>query len=40
MATFDEGIAVKVETHIYTNYKSNCYELPDDLSKFKEGGEA
>lgn len=37
IATFDQDIPVKVDAHIYTNYKSNWCELQDDLSKFKEG---
>lgn len=36
-AAFDEDIPVKIDAHIYTNYKANWCELEDNLPKFGEG---
>jgi hypothetical protein len=37
IATFDEEIPVKVDAHIYTNYKVNWCEISDQLPQYGEG---
>ena len=39
LSLFDENIPVKADAHIYTDYKSNWYEITDDLPQYKEGRE-
>lgn len=39
IGTFDEDIPVKIDAHIYTNYKANWIDLEDNLPKFGEGRE-
>jgi len=37
IACFDEVIPVVLDAHVYTNYKTNWYEIKDDLPQHKEG---
>ncbi len=37
IATFDEAVPVKVDAHIYTDYKACWYEIADNLDQYKEG---
>jgi hypothetical protein len=37
IATFDEVIPVKVDAHIYTDYKACWHEITDNLDQHKEG---
>jgi hypothetical protein len=39
ISTFDEDIPVKINAHIYTNYKASWHHINDDLPKFGEGRE-
>ena len=37
IATFDETIPVKIDAHIYTDYKACWHEISDLLTQHKEG---
>ena len=37
IATFDEELPVKIDAHIYTNYKASWHDISDDLPKHGEG---
>ena len=37
IACFDEELPVKIDTHIYTNYKACWYDPPDNFSVYGEG---
>lgn len=37
ISTFNEDIPVKIEAHIYTNYKANWCVLQSELAVFPEG---
>jgi len=37
ISTFNEDIPVKIDAHIYTDYKANWCELQDEITVFAEG---
>ncbi len=37
IACFDEELPVKIDTHIYTDYKVGWYDPPDDVPNCREG---
>ena len=37
IACFDEELPVKIDTHIYTNYKVCWYDPPDNIPVYAEG---
>jgi len=39
ISTFNEDIPVKIDAHIYTDYKANWCELQSDITVFSEGRE-
>jgi hypothetical protein len=39
IATLDGEIPVKIDAHIYTNYKACWHEITDELPQFREGRE-
>lgn len=40
IATFDDEIQVKIDAHIYTDYKASWFDLPGDIPHHKEGRES
>ncbi len=37
ISSFDDEIPVKIDIHIYTDYKANWFDPPEDLPQYPEG---